>query len=156
MKFLSFAACLQFNVAFWIENIHYEIHETTYKSMPVLETITGNRAKTACVTKCSHMEQCSGSKFEGTSIDTASTCKLIGYKTLDIANQQMDINNVFFKSDFQLCPDGFIQILTSCYKFISDDNNHEGKIHLLGKNITGPTHAKWAFLHSFIVGLLCN
>ena len=96
------------------------------------------------------------SNLEETSIDTASTCTLIGYKTLDIANQQMDINNAFFKSNFQLCPDGLIQILNSCYKFISDDNNHEGKIHLLGKNITGPTHAKWAFLHSFIVGLLCN
>ena len=122
MKFLSFAACIQFNIAVWIENTYYEIHETTYRSMPVLETISDNHAHRTCVTKCATLDQCSGSKF-----DTPATCKLIGYKTLDTTNQQMDIDNAYFKSDFQLCPDGFIQILNSCYKFISDDNNHDGK-----------------------------
>ena len=101
--------------------------------MPVLETISDNQVHRTCITKCATLDQCSGSKFEGTSIETASTCKLIGYKTLDIANEQMDINNAYFKSDFQLCPDGFIQILGSCYKFISDNNNYDGKVHYLHK-----------------------
>ena len=133
LKFLSFAVLFHFSVAIWIETTHYQLHNKVYRSMLVLETISDNQVHRTCITKCATLNQCSGSKFEGTSIETASTCKLIGYKTLDVANQQMDINNAFFKSDVQLCPDGFIQILSSCYKFISDDNNHEGKIHLLHK-----------------------
>ena len=129
MKFLSLAARLQFTVAVWTELTPLKIHKKVYRSVPVLATIIGDQAKTICVARCTHIEHCSGSKFEEMSIDTASTCKLIGYKTLDGANQQIDVHNAFFKSDFQLCPDGFIQIMNSCYKFIFDDNTHAGKIH---------------------------
>ena len=128
LKFLSFAVLLQFSVAIWIETTHYELHNKVYRSMPVLETISNSHAHTTCITKCATLDQCSGSKFEETSMDTTSTCKLIGYKTLDTTNQQMDIDNAFFKSDFRLCPGGFIQILDSCYKFISDDNDYDGKL----------------------------
>ena len=128
LKFLSFAVLLQFCVAIWIETTHYELHNKVYRSMPVLETISNSHAHTTCITKCATLDQCSGSKFEETSMDTASTCKLIGYKTLDTTNQQMDIDNAFFKSDFRLCQGGFIQILDSCYKFISDDNDYDGKL----------------------------
>ena len=128
LKFLSFAVLLQFSVAVWIETTHYQLHNKVYRSMPVLETISDSHPHTTCITKCATLEQCSGSKFEENSIDTASTCKLIGYKTLDTTNQQMDIDNAFFKSDFRLCPGGFIQILNFCYKFISDDNDYDGKL----------------------------
>ena len=53
--------------------------------MPVLETNS--------YPKCANLEQCSGSKFEGMSNDAISGRKLIGYKTLDIANQRMAIYN---------------------------------------------------------------
>ena len=137
LKFLSFAVLLQFSVAVWIETTHYELHNKVYRSMPVLETISDSHPHTTCITKCATLEQCSGSKFEENSIDTASTCKLIGYKTLDTTNQQMDINNAFFKSDFRLCPGGFIQILNSCYKFISDDNDYDGKLLSITIRVNG-------------------
>ena len=142
MKCLSLAACLQFTVAVWTELTNFKIHKKVCRSVPLLATIIGDQAKTICVARCAHMEHCSGIKFQGMSIDTVSTCKLIGYKTLDAANQQIDIHNAFFKSTFQLCPDGFIQILNSCYKFITDDNNHDGKIHLVRHT---QAHAKWTF-----------
>ena len=129
LKFLSFAVWLQFAVAVWIETTHFKIDNKVYKSMPVLETISDSQAYRTCVTKCATLDTCSTSKFEGIDIDSSSTCKLIGYKTLDATNQLMDIHNAFFKSDFQLCPDGFIQILNSCYKFITDDNHHDAKLH---------------------------
>ena len=127
-KFLSFVVqWVQFTAAIRVETTHYNIHQTVYKSMPVLETISDKHAHRTCITKCAHLEQCYGSKLEEMSNVATSSCKLIGYKTLDAANQQIDIHNAFFKSDFELCPDGFIQIMNSCYQFITDDNNHDGK-----------------------------
>ena len=62
MKFLSFAAYLQFNVAFWIETFITKFTRQLTNQCQCLKQKLAIGLKQP-VTKCSHMEQCSGSKF---------------------------------------------------------------------------------------------
>ena len=129
-KILSIATAVHLTAVSAIEITHYKLDNSLYKSMPILQTITGTDAYITCVAECATTEQCSGSKMEHLDIGASTTCKLIGYKTLNTTDTQMDITRAFFKSDFDLCPDGFTRILNSCYKFISDDNDRDGKPEL--------------------------
>ena len=129
-KVFSYITFLQFLVVDSVKITHYQMENTIRTSMSIIETITDNEDYSICARKCARQQLCIGSKFEETNIENSASCKLIGHKALDAATQQMDIANAFFKLDFQLCPDGFIQILNSCYKFISGGNTHSGKVRL--------------------------
>ena len=126
---IAIIACITLLRLFLVNSIeitHYQIHGDTYTSMSILKTVNNNQTHGLCLFKCTQERLCIGSKFEGTDFENSATCKLIGHKALDAATEQMDIDNTFFKLNFQLCPHGFIRILNSCYKFLTDDNTYAG------------------------------